>query len=488
MGVRSVVFVEHQVEDDAVAGAVGAQNGEVVQRALHVLLHDAVRALDTDAAGAHGRCLTGGIDAGGDLQRAVCLCAVAHHASDIAHHVLDGAADLVIAAAQQVCNAAGRAGPGDGRAAEVAQASELRLDADGDEVGQGDGTQHGRLIDAQPAGGCHDGHRCGDALIAAAGVGHHRHRRACHAGVCTGGGSDHGVGGQVAGHEALAAVEVEIASDGKAVFLGKALIADDGVDLHGAADDVDGVVHGVKLLGAVVPDGADGQEGRDLLRGYDIAVAGCGGIRVLLVEGRRAVLLHQHDVGVQVADDGAAGVAASLGDDLNVELLGHLRHIHLDLAGLDQRGGRLHRLTGDMVHDLQKVDRVAAQRTDGGGIVHALVIGAGDARRHGVLDDVDAGVDRDLLGLVHTGLPQGLTCLGGSQGHSARLGAAGSQLHLTVQDADEHILFHSIAPSLSLRMLCYFTAMHSISSGASLGRRPTCTALRAGKGCAKYSP
>ena len=171
-------------------------------------------------------------------------------------------------------------------------------------------------------------------------------------------------------------------------------------------------------------------------------------------------------------------MAAALGDDLNVELLGHLRHIHLDLAGLDQRGGRLHCLTGDMVHDLQKVDRVAAQRTDGGGIVHALVIGAGNASRHGVLDDVDAGVDRDLLGLVHTGLPQGLT------------GAAGSQLHLTVQDADEHILFHSIAPSLSLlgRMLCYFTAMHSISSGASLGRRPTCTALRAGKGCAKYSP
>lgn len=61
MGVRSVLFVEHQVED-AVAGAVGAQDGEVVQRALHVLLHDAVRALDTDAAGAHGRCLTGGID------------------------------------------------------------------------------------------------------------------------------------------------------------------------------------------------------------------------------------------------------------------------------------------------------------------------------------------------------------------------------------------------------------------------------------------
>lgn len=88
---------------------------------------------------------------GGDLQRAVCLCAVTHHASDIAHHVLDGAADLVIAAAQQVCNAAGRAGPGDGRAAEVAQPSELRLDADGDEVGQGDGTQHGRLIDVQPA-------------------------------------------------------------------------------------------------------------------------------------------------------------------------------------------------------------------------------------------------------------------------------------------------------------------------------------------------
>ena len=58
-----------------------------------------------------------------------------------------------------------------------------------------------------------------------------------------------------------------------------------------------------------------------------------------------------------------------------------------------------------MVHDFQQIDRVAAQRTDGGGIVHALVIGAGDARRHGVLDDVDAGVDRDLFGLIHTGLP-----------------------------------------------------------------------------------
>ena len=371
----------------------------------------------------------------------------------------------MVAAAQQVCNAAGRAGAGDGGAAQVAQTAKLRLDTDGDEVRQGDGTQHGGLVDVQPVGSSHDGHRRSDALIAAAGVCHHRHWSACHTGVCARSGGYHGVGGQIAGHEALAAVEVEVAADGEAVFLREALIADDGVYLHGTADDVDGVVHRVELFGAVVPDGANGQEGRDLLRGDHIAVACGGGVRVPLVEGGHTVLLHQHDVGVQVADDGTARMAAALGNDLDVKLLRHLRHIHPDLAGFDQRGGRFHRLAGDVVHDFQQIDRVAAQRTDGGGIVHALVIGAGDARRHGVLDDVDAGVDRDLFGLIHTGLPQGLTRLGGSQRHSARLGAAGSQLHLTVQNANEHVLFHSVAPSLSL-IGCSVTSRRCIRSPA----------------------
>ena len=38
------VFVQHQIKDHAVAGAVGAQSGKVVQRIFHIVLHDAVGA------------------------------------------------------------------------------------------------------------------------------------------------------------------------------------------------------------------------------------------------------------------------------------------------------------------------------------------------------------------------------------------------------------------------------------------------------------
>lgn len=44
------MFVQHQIKDHAVAGAVGAQGGKVVQRIFHIVLHDAVGALHPHAA------------------------------------------------------------------------------------------------------------------------------------------------------------------------------------------------------------------------------------------------------------------------------------------------------------------------------------------------------------------------------------------------------------------------------------------------------
>lgn len=159
------MFVQHQIKDHAVAGAVGAQGGKVVQRIFHIVLHNAVGALHPHAAHTHGSCLTGSVDAGGDLQCTVGLCAIAYHAGDVAHHVLDGAAYLVVAAAQQIGNAAGCAGGSNRCTTKVAQAAKLGLDADRDQVGKGHGAEHLLLVDVQPAGSCHNRHGSRDALI-----------------------------------------------------------------------------------------------------------------------------------------------------------------------------------------------------------------------------------------------------------------------------------------------------------------------------------
>ena len=357
----------------------------------------------------------------------------------------------MVAAAQQIGNAAGCAGGSNRCTTKVAQAAKLGLDADRDQVGKGHSAEHLLLVDIQPAGSCHNRHGSRNALIAAAGVCHHRDRRACHAGVRTGRSDDHGVGGQVAGHQTLAAVQFQIAANGKAVFLGKTLVADGRVHLYGAADDVDGVMQGVQFLGAVIPDGADGQKFCDLLRGHHIAVPCCGGVGVLLVQRSHAVLLHQHHVGVQIPHHRAAGVAVGSNNHLNVELLRHLCHLYLDLASPDKGCGFFHLLPGHIVHDLQQVDGVTAYGTNGGGVIHALIRGARNARRHGVFDNVDAGADGHGFYPCAARLAECCARLCGGESDCAGLRTAGGQLHLTVQDANEHLFIHLVHRFFSSR-------------------------------------
>ena len=421
---------------------MGAQGRKIVQRVFHVVFDDAVGALHPDAARAHGRCLAGRVDTGGDLEGAVRLGTVADHTGHVAHHVLDGTADLMVAAAQQVGDAAGGTGAGHGRAAEVAQAAKLGFDPDGDEIGEGDGPQHLFFVDVQPAGRCHNRHGGRNALVAAAGVCHHRDRGTRHPGVRARRGDDHGIGGQVAGHQALAAVQLQVAANGQAVLLGEALLADGGVHFDGAADDVDGVMQRVKLLRAVIPDGLHGQESGDLFRRHQVASVRRLGRGVRLVQRGLAVLLDQHHIGVQVPDHGTAGVSLALDRHVHIELLGHLCHFHFDLACFDESCRLLYLLRGHIVHDLQQVDRVTAHRADGSRVIHALVGSARDARRHRVFDDVDAGAHQHLFHRVGSRPTQCAPRLGGGQCHGTGLRTSGSKLHLAVQDPNEHVLFH----------------------------------------------
>ena len=244
------------------------------------------------------------------------------------------------------------------------------------------------------------------------------------------------------------AVAAQVGADGQAVILFKAALADGAVHAHRAADDVDGVVHGVQFLVAEIVDLAQGQKVGDLLGGDHVLVGAAGGA----AGGSHhalAVDLQNDQVGVQVCDDRAGGVGVAMGDDLDVQLLRHVGVAHDHLAALHQKLGSLVHIVRHAVDDFQLLFRGRGAGADGRGIAHAGVFGAGDAGRHGVLQNVGGGVDfhtpDHLAPLVQLGAR-----VSAGEGDGARLGTAGSQLHLAVQNAEEHRLVHTLALLFSL--------------------------------------
>ena len=416
---------------------------------LGIGLHDAVGVLHPHAAQGHEGGLESGVDAGRDLQRAVGLGAVAQHAGHVADHVGHRAANGVVVAAQQVSNGAGGAGARHGGAAQGAQAAELGLDADGHQMAHGHGTEHLFFGNALPAGQSHGGHGGGDALVAAAGVGHDGVGCAGHTGVGAGGGDHHGVGHHVPGHEAVAAVALQAGADGQAVLLLQTLLADGAVHAHRAADDVDGVVHGVQFLVAEIIDLAQGQELGDLFGRDHVLVAAAGG-GAAIGHHVLAVRLEGDQVGMQVGDDRAGGVGVAVHNDFDVQFLGHIGMAHSDLAALHQKLGSFVNIVRNAVDDFQLLFRSGRAGADGGGVAHAGVLGAGDAGGHGVLQDVGGGVDfhtpDHLAPLVQLGAR-----VSAGEGDGARLGTAGGQLHFAVQNSEEHRLVHTLALLFSLR-------------------------------------
>ena len=315
-------------------------------------------------------------------------------------------------------------------------------------MAHGDGTEHFVLGDVLPLGQGHGGHGGGDTLVAAAGVGDHREGRACHAGVSAGGGDHHGVGDHIPGHQAGTAVALQAGADGQAVVFFHALFADGAVHAHRAADDVDGVVHGVQFLVAKIIDLAQGQELGDLFGGDHVFVAAAHR-RTAGSEHVLAVHFKGDQVGVQVRDDRTGGVGVAVSDDLDVQLLRNVGMAHSDLAALHQQLGSLVNIVGHAVDDLQLLFRGGSAGANGGSVAHAGVFGAGNAGSHGVLQDVGGGVDfhtpDHLAPLVQLGAR-----VSAGEGNGARLGTAGGQLHLAVQNAEEHRLVHTLALLFSL--------------------------------------
>ena len=138
-----------------------------------------------------------------------------------------------------------------------------------------------------------------------------------------------------------------------------------------------------------------------------------------------------------------------MGDDLDVQLLRHVGVAHDHLAALHQKLGSFVHIVRHAVDDFQLLFRGRGAGADGRGIAHAGVFGAGDAGRHGVLQNVGGGVDfhtpDHLAPLVQLGAR-----VSAGEGDGARLGTAGSQLHLAVQNAEEHRLVHTLALLFSL--------------------------------------
>ena len=122
-GVVFLGLAGHDVEDHLVGGAhgVGADDGEVADAAVDVVVDDALGTGDVAAFhGQHGT-QQGGRHARRNLQGTAGLGTVTDHAREIGNHVLDCIADAVEAAAHEVGDAAGAADGGDDTAAQGAE-------------------------------------------------------------------------------------------------------------------------------------------------------------------------------------------------------------------------------------------------------------------------------------------------------------------------------------------------------------------------------
>ena len=97
-----LLLAGHDVEDHLVGGAhgVGADDGEVADGAVHIVLDDALGTGDVAAFHGEYGAQQGCGDARGDLQGAAGLGTVTDHAGEVGNHVLDRIADALKVAAE----------------------------------------------------------------------------------------------------------------------------------------------------------------------------------------------------------------------------------------------------------------------------------------------------------------------------------------------------------------------------------------------------
>ena len=287
-------------------------------------------------------------------------------------------------------------------------------------------------------GHLHHGDDGGDAVVAAAGAAHHRVGAAGHAPLGAGGHPHHGAGHQAAAHDVGGQVGLEGVGDADAQAVLQAVVGEGLVHLRALQHK------GQLLLAGGVRQLPELGDGHGLKLGVERVLAAGG---VLLLKEHLVVGAGVDDVGVGVPD--GADADAPGGDDLGVgvEPALPLGDGHAYLLVLHQTDGLLADDAVDLLQQLQPLLRVAQAGTQGGGVLQAHPLEAGDAHAHAVL--VDAGVDLHLDG-YHLSA-DGVVGVGGAEGHAHGLGAPQGGNHLLVQQGQHLFLVQLHRSSLLFR-------------------------------------
>ena len=273
-------------------------------------------------------------------------------------------------------------------------------------------------------------------MVSAAGAAHDGVGAAGHPPLGAGGHLDHNVAHEVGAHDVGGQLALEGVRDADAQTVLQAVVREGLVHLgalhHKGELLFTGAVHQLPDLGH-----------RHVLELLMEGVLPAGGI--FLFKEHFVVGAGIDNVGVGIAD--GADADAPGGDNLGVgvELLLLLGDGDAHLLLLHQAGGLLADDAVDLLQQLQSLLRVAQAGPQGGGVLQAHPVKAGDAHRHAVF--VDAGVDLDLDG--HHLSADGVVGVGGAQSHTHRLGASQGGDYLLPQQG-EHFFFgqlHGHSPS-----------------------------------------
>ena len=118
------------------AHSVGSYACEVVNTAVHAVIHNTFRGADTFAFHRQKRRKEGGRDSGSDLERARRFGAIADHARKVGNHVLDGKADMFVVSAHEVRDSTTTANTCHDTSAERGERTERLFDIDSREVAE----------------------------------------------------------------------------------------------------------------------------------------------------------------------------------------------------------------------------------------------------------------------------------------------------------------------------------------------------------------
>ena len=348
-----------------------------------------------------------GVNSRCDLGGAGSLGAVTDGAGEDGDGVDQNVGNCVCAVALEVSDTRACAAACGNGAAVGGQTADACLLVDGDQVGQGHGTDQLLIGDAKLLGVHGHGNGGGDALVAGAGEDDDRHVTAAHSGVGTGGGVGTGL---LLDGVALAAQD-NLADVGAPAVL-HAFPGDGHVVLDLALHHVTDIfhIHGVGEFHDLL-DGQAGLIGQALL-----GRVGDGQLQELL-----AVALDEDDVGVVVDDAQAAGVALALKADIDIKDQLGIGSLDVQIHLLHVIAQGLPVLVGQSADDLQLpvgITHGDAHADGGGQAVESAGVGDHDALD--VLDDVATDEEFDLLRQA----AQNLAGLGAGVGQSDGFGAA----------------------------------------------------------------